>query len=82
MFYKLWKKTKLELTVDGNTDELGFCNDQNEQLATQQGEREYDRDSENDEEYGDVTVHSKSAILICCRGLCKYPGSIGTVRVQ
>ncbi|MEQ2312056.1 hypothetical protein AMECASPLE_027089, partial [Ameca splendens] len=52
MFYSfLQKKTKLALPVDGSEDELGFSDEENEQLATQQGESEVDRDSENDEDY-------------------------------
>ncbi|MEQ2304557.1 hypothetical protein AMECASPLE_028384 [Ameca splendens] len=48
MFYRfLRKKTKLALPVDGSEDELGFSDEENEQLATQQGESEVDRDSEN-----------------------------------
>ncbi|MEQ2295423.1 hypothetical protein AMECASPLE_014194 [Ameca splendens] len=52
MFYSfLQKKTKLALPVNGSEDELGFSDEENEQLATHQGESEDDRDSENEEDY-------------------------------
>ncbi|KAL7393982.1 hypothetical protein ABVT39_018781 [Epinephelus coioides] len=46
-----WKKAKLALPVDGSEGELGFSDEENEQLATKQGESEDDGDSENDEDY-------------------------------
>ncbi|KAK5610594.1 hypothetical protein CRENBAI_002713 [Crenichthys baileyi] len=55
----LRKKTKLP--VDFSEAELGFSDEENEQLATQQGESEDDRDSENDEDYEPVNEDSRDS---------------------
>ena len=50
MFYgSSRKKAKLAFPVDGSDDELGFSDEENEQLAIQQGESEGDGDRDNDD---------------------------------